>query len=391
MLPRKHVLRHSTRRQVFDFEFFRLSISPLHCEPPENAGSCESITINDDLRQAVLLAEGVAHALLGESNRSSALECFRQLQEWPGSPETLPLRQQATYNEAVLWRRSGCYGKCVLMMTELLGETAPDTRGCLAPDDCQMPKSSLPKTISLPARVARLEAFARYSLDDWSTLPVPRILLLTNDAEKLIADLSAERDKTDIQPHDRRLTDYMYIEALRATGHVELMRVRSGFAAQVYDESNRPTGLRSDQIRDEQAKQKLRWAIECMLRCEELAPSCGLFCDLAESFLLLKDFGRAQAYGRHATLQTSPADKSRTPLSDSSNSNLIYERAHYLAAESYLLDSTQTTKDLAYKYANSYHGQVTLDEFKALRNELGIPSVGLATTSIASKSDLAVA
>ena len=89
-----------------------------------------TIPIPDEVRQGALLAEGVALALIGDpATRNAAISSFRQLQEWPGSTETEPLRQQAAYNEAVVCRSLGFYGQCVLMLTELLGDDIPGTDG----------------------------------------------------------------------------------------------------------------------------------------------------------------------------------------------------------------------------------------------------------------------
>jgi len=224
-------------RAAFSFSFFRASI-PLHCAPPSTSVQPASIEITDKIRQAVLLAEGVAHSLVGETHplseadaakkdRIAAIDCYRQLQDWPGSPQTEALRQQASYNEAIVWRQMGFYGRCVLMLTEILGERAPDTMvaGYDEKSAVRIEKPPLPSSIRFPARLARLAAFAQYSLDDWSTLPQSRAQLLIDDAEKLVDELKGVCAQGHLSVHDHRMAEYMYIEALRAIGHVELLRV----------------------------------------------------------------------------------------------------------------------------------------------------------------------
>src|SRR5262249_2816492 len=70
-------------KAAFNLGFFRASM-PCHCVLPVSGK--DSLEIKDDTRQAVLLAEGVAHSLVGTVQaRISAIDCFRQLEDWPGS------------------------------------------------------------------------------------------------------------------------------------------------------------------------------------------------------------------------------------------------------------------------------------------------------------------
>lgn len=352
-------------KAAFNFGFFRASI-PTHSGSTPPSKRSTSLDLNDDIRQAVLLAEGVAHALVGEdSDQMLAIDCFRQLEDWPGSAETLLLRQQGTYNEAVVWRQRGSAGRCVLMLTELLGERAPDTVevGRKPSASAANQKPVLPDPIRFPARLARLAAFATYTREEWGTLPEPRAQLLIDDAEKLIEDLCSLCQQKDISAHDLRLANYMYIETLRAIGHVELLRVITGSAASLYS-NNRPVGILNSTLAEGGSK-GLGRAIGWMLQCEEVSPSCDLFCDLAEAYLLLKDFTLAQGYARHATLESNPCH-------EKFQNNLYYERAYYIATESFFLENTDSSKALAKKYATDFKGTVQLDEFKAVRADLGI-------------------
>src|SRR5262249_6889266 len=149
----------------------------------------------------------------------------------------------------VLWRQQGFYGRCVLMLTELIGERAPDTitKETEESDILSVPQLLKPprqNSILLPARLARLAAFAVYDRDDWKALPRPRAELLLNDAEKLVSDLASICNDQKTSAHDHRLSSYMYVEALRAIGHVELLNVISGEAASLY-QNGRPTGLKT--------------------------------------------------------------------------------------------------------------------------------------------------
>lgn len=353
----------SLRQAAGDFGLFRCSI-PLHSSASHTAEACSAAIITVEIRQAVLLAEGVSHALIGDSaGLSGAIGCFRELQDWPGSRKTASLHHQAAYNEAVVWRLKGAYQQAVLMLTELLGEYAPDTRP--SPDTGQAAEragESLLSTglglgkddvIRYPARLARLSAFAEYTLEDWSTLPPERIELLTNDAEKLIGDLK-DLAKTLTIERERRIVQYVYQETLRSVGHIELLRVIRDAPAGLYDQSHRPMGLRTGELEAE-GQARLRQAIRWMEEAEETLPNATLYLDLSEAHLLLKEFDKAGGYARHVTLQK----------------NQPVERAFYLAAESYLLEDTAPARDFARRYAAQFE-KPALSEFLALRSELGI-------------------
>ena len=415
----------SLAEAALNFEFFRASI-PLHCEPPKKASRAAkksagkpsptiaaeqlptplpvpvsasvssesqpdtdsdtrppSLQITDEVRQAVLLAEGVAHSMIGsKADRTCAIDCFRQLQDWPGTEETSTLRQQAAYNEAILWGQDGNYPRSVLMLTDLLGERAPDT---VTTDshralETEKPAPQLEDAIRFPARVARLSAFARYTRDEWTTLPRGRVALLTGDAVRLVTDLknlldsatsqgndernteTPDSKQRSISAHDQRIAQYMYIESLRAIGHVELLRVITDLGPAFY-QNNRPIGLKTGDVSPE-ARQSLLNAAGWMLICEQSAPNYDLYCDLAETYLLLKDFPAAQGYARHATLQK---------FSDT-QSFADYERAYYLATESFYLQGTDASRALAVKYSSDFraHAPITLDEFKSVYSDLGL-------------------
>jgi len=349
--------RSTLGKAAFNFAFFRASI-PRHCEISEATDSGHSLQTSDGLRQSVLLAEGVAHALVGsEQSYVSAIDCFRQLEDWPGSPETARLRQQAVYNEAIVWRQMGFEGRCVLMLTELLGETAPDLKRSDedAPAAEEEP-TQLPEALRFPVRVARLAAFAAYDREDWETLPPLRADLILDDGEKLVNDLRGLWHRDDLSARDRRLAKYMYIEALRALGHAELMRIIIGEGAGLY-QNKRPVLVKeASSTLGTQAKSRLSQSIQRMQACELLSPSGELFCDLAEAYLLLGKFGKAQGYARHATLESKPD----------------HERAYYLATETFYLEGTPASRMRARKYAECFEGVLTMDEFKLLRKELGI-------------------
>jgi hypothetical protein len=144
-----------------------------------------------------------------------------------------------------------------------------------------------------------------------------RANLLIDDGEQLVKDLNDHRGEA--QTHDERLAQYMYVEALRALGHVELMRVVTGPAKDLYRDG-RPTGLAETMLNDE-GRAMVERAIESMLKCAQMAPSCALYSDLAEAYLLYGDLEAAEGYARHATLRANNED----------------ERAPYLAAEICLL------------------------------------------------------
>src|SRR5262249_19631985 len=142
-------------------------------------------------------------------------------------------------------------------------------------------KVTLPDSLRFPVRLARLAAFATYSRDDWSALPSSRAKLLIDDAEALVKELDSVCKRTGLPAHDLRLANYMYVEALRMIGHVELLRVIVEDGANFY-ENKRPTGLKNAALGKE-AGERIRQAIRWMLACEQLSPSCALFCDLAEA------------------------------------------------------------------------------------------------------------
>jgi hypothetical protein len=357
----------------------------------EKSSQVAGIKICDELRQGVLLVEGVAHALTNEAvAQNSAISCFRQLQEWPGSRRTLPLRQQAAYNEAIAQQRTGYYAQCVLMLTELLGDVIPGADG-LPPGTASQSgvKNDLPEAVCLTARIARLVSFAQYTREDWTTLPDERATLLINDAVNLVKDLEQVCVKPNLSLHDCRMAKYMHLEALRATGRVELRRAIQGTASRFYDpDTNRPTGLLTDALDEESPIDKavidnLQRSIQWMRECEEISPGCGLYCDIAESYLLLKRFPGAQAYGRHATLRASPSTNSPAEICADLGDDPDHERAFYLAAESYALAGNDS---LAKKYAERFPGKVTLDEFKALRTKLGLTDQQTAAPAAQSPS-----
>jgi len=200
--------------------------------------------------------------------------------------------------------------------------------------------------------VARVAAFARYDRDSWSAVPECRVELIVQDAENLIQELDAVCSRPLISAHDHRLVRYMYIETLRAAGHIELMRVVHTSASSLY-ECKRPIGLRHSSL-DREGSQRLHRAISYMRTCEELSPNSDLYCDMAESYLLLKEFTAAEGYARHAVLESDPPS----------------ERAYYIAAESFWLEDSTRSKELARKYADDFKGTVKLEEFKTLRAEL---------------------
>lgn len=344
----------SLAKAALNFSFFRASI-PTHCDAGRAQKERTSLKITDDVRQAALLAEGVSHTLVGtEEGIMPAIDCFRQVQDWPGSLQTQSLRQQAAYNEALVWAHDGRVARSVLMLTELLGEKAPDTE---VAGDAALPvrhKKELDRAIRLPARLARAAALARYRRDVWPTVPECRIELIADDTKKLIQELDALCAESETSSHDHRLMRYLYVEALRAIGHIELMRVIHGGARGLY-ENKRPVGLRNKNL-DQDSCKRLRHAISYMLTCEQLSPGADLYCDLAESYLLLKHFTTAEGYARHAILESQPAS----------------ERACYIAVESFVLENTKNSLSLARKYASDFQGSVTLQEFEAVLAELGV-------------------
>jgi hypothetical protein len=283
----------------------------------------------------------------------AAIDCFRQLQDWPGSADTQWLRWQATYNEAIVWRQMGAVQRSVLTLTELVGEKAPDTEGLdSSPRHVPCSQSQLPESICLCARVARLSGLAQYTLDDWSTFPANRADLIVSDGRQLISELDKLRD-TQNSPHDKRVAHYLYSESVRALGHVQLMSARTGPAQHLYKDGRIVGGPLNDR-----GKTLLQDAIRNLAGCDKTASSCTVYCDLAEAYALLGDYARAQGYARHATLAGSEEEQ--------------IERAFFLAAEIAILHNTLEAKDLATKYAAQFAGPVHLDEFKSLRAQLGI-------------------
>jgi len=368
----------SLAKAALNLNFFRASI-PIHCALRCDSTEGSSLHVTDEIRQAALLAEGVAYALIGSAEKTlscttaipgqdrnqhqvtatqnwmSAVDCFRQLQDWPASPKTELLRQQAIYNEAIVWRQAGQAGRCVLMLTQLLGQRTPDTvmEGPYSQQPC--PKASLPDSIWFPAQLARLDGLAQYTRDDWTILPSSRAELVIHDAQKLVNFLQYHVERTELSPHDLRIVDYMYIQSLRSLGHVELLRVITGAAKTLYNSDDRPLGLK-DRALEPKGADALNQAVSLMLTCERLAPSCELYCDLAEAYLLLKDFTTAEGYARHARLESGGQ----------------LERAYYIAAESLLMQNTEVSCAQAKKYAGDFKSP-TLNEFKALCEELHIP------------------
>ncbi len=163
-----------SRTQPSNFGFFRASI-PLPSKPPSEGIEESSLHITDEIRQAALLAEGVALSLGGrERDYMLAIDCFRQLQDWPGSDQTLPLRQQAAYNEAIVWRDLNCVGHSVLLLTSLLGERARDTiepgeeRHFRAPAG-RATRSTRSNQLAEAAASRASPHSARYDRTDWNT------------------------------------------------------------------------------------------------------------------------------------------------------------------------------------------------------------------------------
>jgi len=356
----------SLSKAATNFGFFRSSI-PTQSSPCLARGKGSSLNIPDEVRQSVLLAEGVAHALLGKEQYMFAIDCFRQLEDWPGSPETASFRHQAAYNEAIVWRELGRPGQCVLQLTELLGERTTDTiaKGGAANPPMDFHRAPASDAIRYCARVARLFALAQYDEHDWETFPHARADQFIDDANKLFADLEKLRQDASIAAGDQRVIRYLYTEALRSIGHVELMRVINGPAVGLY-QNGRPTLLLQKPLNQEGVN-LLNAAVGWMLACEQLSPSCDLYCDLAESYLLLSRFDLAGAYGRHAVLGSSPGK----------------ERAYYLVSESFFLQNTEGSIVLAKAYAKSFEGKVTLESFHTLRAVLGISDGMKVETKIA--------
>jgi hypothetical protein len=83
-----------------------------------------------------------------------------------------------------------------------------------------------------------------------------------------------------------------------------------------------------------------------------------LYCDLAEAYLLRKDFSKAQGYARHATLTKEGQN----------------EQAYYLMAESLLLDpDCEVARERAMHYIKEFKdkgGTVSLEPFQAICKQL---------------------
>ena len=348
--------RSSLAKAAFNLNFFRTSI-PRHCNPGGGRPKRSSLEIDDEVRQAALLAEGVAHALVGtDDERMNAVECFRQLQDWPGSSKTAYLRQQAAYNEAIVWSHAGNLARTALMLTELLGEKTPDTipRGPEEVLPLHEEKAVLVEAIEVLAKVARAVAVGRYSREAFEAMPLARAEWIVSKTGEIRATLDKRCSEPETSPHDRRILRYMYAEVLKSLGHMILLLVIRTNASTLY-ENKRPLGLRRRDL-DEKGTRLLLDATKYLRTCEDLAPSSQLYCDLAESYLLLKDLSAAEGYARHATLD---CDKPN-------------ERAYYIAAESLLLENTERSIAMAEKYVADFNGPITLDEFKLLREELAV-------------------
>jgi hypothetical protein len=177
----------SLRSAARNFAFFRSSIPRFAPSGLPEPFSASAIPISDEIRQGVLLAEGVALALIDDpSARNAAISSFRQCREWPGSAETQPLRQQAAYNEALVRRSLGFYGQCVLMLTELLGDDIPGADGkkpaaaqadVLREQSKQLPHPNpnrLPPALLYAARLARDSPNAKDNFEFERRLPFRR-------------------------------------------------------------------------------------------------------------------------------------------------------------------------------------------------------------------------
>jgi hypothetical protein len=117
----------------------------------------------------------------------------------------------------------------------------------------------------------------------------------------------------------------------------------------------------------QETRETLQRAINWMRQCEEFAPDAGLYCDIAEASLLLRDFPAAQAYARHATLQASPSSNPPADVGRQLENDPNYERAFYWITEScYLAGNTA----LAQKYFDRFGHPPTLDAFKALASAM---------------------
>ena len=315
-----------------------------------------------DVRPAVLLAEGVTYALLNQND--SALERFRQLEDWPTSDAVRAVRDQARYNSAVIQRRMGKLGAAVLELTNLLGERPPDlgAEAGVAEEERRKKGNELDTPLQLAARLARAAALAEYDDEAWTRLSRVRAEIVIQDSKMLLQELLSLRPLN--QPRDERIADYLYTETLRARGRILLKFVKTRVCANLY-EDGRPTGvkreLRGNQLVPRESVTKegselLAQAIDHMQRCEEHSGgTAGLFCDLAEAKLLVGEFEAAEQYARQATL-VEPDD----------------ERGYYLAAEIGYLSGASEQLERAKTYASAYRGEIVIDAFRDLISELGI-------------------
>jgi len=286
---------------------------------------------------------------------NAAIVCFRELQDWPGFDETNPLRRQAAYNEAVVWRLKGSSPQSVVrMLTELIGDYSPDIDRPSSATRTSCPDSTVVEKdpILIAAGLARLAAFAQYEPDDWAGLPQVRIDFLMDKATGLVQALSRISDTIKLSEHEQRVRQYIKQEALRAIGHVEVFRlVRGPAGAQLYDQDHRPDTNKSLGVDD---RKRLIQATEWLVEAARVLPTPTLYCDLADACLLLKDFKLASEYARHATLR-----------------NDVAERALYLASESCLLEGSERYRAFAMKYAAQCRTP-QFPEFIALRKQLNI-------------------
>jgi hypothetical protein len=315
-----------------------------------------------DVRPAVLLAEGVVYALLND--HGSALERFRQLEDWPNAEGLSVLRSQARYNSAVILGRMGKPGAAVLELTNLLGERPTDlgveAKG--AEVERQRKGENLGSALQFVVRLARAAGLANYDEEAWLRLSRPRAQMVIQDSKKLLEDLAGL--KLESQPHDARIADYLSTETLRARGTILLNFVKNLICDDLYVDG-RPTELKrkphgSHLVAKRHASPEghafLREGIDNMQRCEEHAGgTANLFCDLAEAKLLVEEYDEAEQYARQATLV-----------------NTQLERGYYLAAEICYLSGTAEQLERAKKYARAYHGETVSDMFSGLMDDLEV-------------------
>jgi hypothetical protein len=373
-----HTRASSLKQAASDFALFRASL-PFHCtlsaaslnDRKENGKHVPSRSIiSDEVRQADLLAEGIAHVLAGnQKDLEEAVICFRQLQDWPSSENTVHLRQQAAYNEAIVWRQMGSYRRTVLILTELLGEhpyfldNPSEPQGTFSENSLLSRLTLAPHDpLRFPARLARLSAFGEYTVEDWTTLPERRIDFLMKDAVSFIPDFISEEEnlisetENPLFEQQRHIRQYIYVEGLRAVGHAIVLRASR---SEKRDDKQNASPGSNDEL---PFREELRDAIAWMKEAEQVLPSITLYCDLAQAHLLLREFDKAQVYARDAILQDTEPN----------------EYAIYLAAKSYLEERTETSLALARKYADRCSNP-TYPDLVALRKELespGLPNSG---------------